>query len=106
MSDTIKNIAIILIILTVAFGGYVFFVQSPSGEEGDISVNEQELQAMLAQTSVFIERSQELDQMMLDTSILEDARFRSLRTFSKPLREEPIGRPDPFAPVFSDDGLE
>lgn len=105
MSDSIKNIAIILIILTIAFGGYVFFVQTPAGE-GDVSANEQELQAMLAQTSVFIERSQELDQMMLDTSILEDARFRSLRTFSKPLREEPVGRPDPFAPVSGDSDRE
>lgn len=83
----------------------MFFVQKPDSGE-DVSANEQELQTMLSRTSVFIERSQELDQMMLDTSVLEDARFRSLRTFSKPVREEPVGRPDPFAPVFGDSELE
>lgn len=98
MSSTVKNIATILILITAAYAGYIFFVQEPAAD-GSLSSNDQELQDMLAKTSVFIDRSQELDQMMLDTSILEDERFRSLITVTAPVKDEPVGRPDPFAAV-------
>ena len=94
----IKNIVIVLGVLTIAFAGYYFYSQKES-----IVLNTQSndilLQNMLANTEVFIDRSQELDRINLDTNVLEDSYFRSLRSFSKPLKDTPIGRPNPFAEI-------
>lgn len=96
MGTTIKNIATILGIATFAFGVYYLYVQqSTTGMSAETS--EQSMQTMLAKTSVFISHSQELDQISLDLSVLEDERFRSLQTASTPLQEQPVGRPNPFA---------
>lgn len=101
MSDTIKNIAGSLILLTVVFGGYYFYAQSGGAADGELSATEQEYQMNLSKTSVFIARSQELSQIMIDTSVLEDDRFQSLKSFSRPVSDVPLGRPDPFVPLYS-----
>ncbi len=96
MGNTIKNIATVLGIATFAFGAYYLYVQqSSTGLDSESA--EQSMQTMLAKTSIFISHSQELDQISLDLSILEDARFRSLQSASNPLQEQPVGRPNPFA---------
>jgi hypothetical protein len=96
MGNTIKNLATILGIATVAFGAYYFYVQK-SATGLDAQTAEQSMQTMLAKTSVFISHSQELDQISLDLSLLEDERFRSLQSASSPLQEQPVGRPNPFS---------
>ena len=99
MSDTLKNIAGSLILLTVLAGGYYLYAQMGGESDGELSLADQEYQAMLSKTSVFISRSQELSQIMIDTSVLEDERFRSLKTYSRPISDVPLGRPDPFVPL-------
>lgn len=96
MGNTIKNLATILGIATVAFGAYYLYAQRSTAALDTMSL-EQSMQTMLANTSVFISHSQELDQISLDLSVLEDARFRSLQTVSPPLKDQPIGRANPFA---------
>ena len=95
MENTIKNIATVLGIATFAFGAYYLYVQK-AAPGVDTQTAEQSMQAMLAKTSVFISHSQELNQISLDLAVLEDARFRSLEAASRPLEEQPIGRPNPF----------
>lgn len=97
MEGAAKNISIILIVLTIAFGGYYIYVQKAATDLTASPEGQQMVQDMLAHTQVFIERSQELDQIAFDISILEDERFRSLKVFSKPVKEQPAGRTDPFA---------
>lgn len=94
MSSVTKNIVTILGVLTIAFAGYYFYAQQPSG---DISDDDLTLQQMLADTEVFIARSQELDQMSFDLTVFEDERFRTLRSFTSPVQEQSVGRQDPFA---------
>jgi hypothetical protein len=96
MGNTIKNLATILGIATVAFSGYYLYTQK-STVALDSMTAEQSMQTMLANTAVFISHSQELDQISLDLSVLEDARFRSLQTISPPLKDQPVGRANPFA---------
>ncbi len=96
MGNTIKNLATILGMATIAFAGYYLYTQKSTVDMGSLSA-EQSMQTMLANTSVFISRSQELDQISLDLSVLEDARFRSLETVSPPLKDQPIGRSNPFS---------
>ncbi len=96
MGSLFKNITIALGIATVVFGGYYLYIQSTSNSLG-VSDVEQSLASMLANTSVFISYSQELDQINLDLSLFEDARFRSLRLYTAPVKEQATGRSNPFS---------
>jgi hypothetical protein len=94
MESAVKNILVVLVVFSVAFLGYYFYTQQSSN-----APNDEVVKNMLANTEVFIGRSQELDRISLDMSIFEDARFRTLRSFTKPVDDKPVGRPDPFAAV-------
>lgn len=103
MSKTSKNLITVLGLITVAVAGYYVFTQQ-SGNSVTFRTNEAELQNMLANTQVFVQRRQQLEQIKLDITFFEDERFRSLRSFTQPVREQPIGRPDPFAEAARSDG--
>ncbi len=96
MGNTIKNLATILGIATCAFAAYYLYAQRSTAAPDSVSA-EQSMQTMLANTAVFISHSQELDQISLDISILEDPKFRSLVIVSPALKEQPVGRQNPFA---------
>jgi hypothetical protein len=96
MGSLFKNITMALGIITVIFGGYYLFIERANSSIESVSA-EQSLQSMLANTSVFILYSQELDQINLDLSLFEDQRFRSLRLYSQPIEEQPTGRTNPFS---------
>jgi hypothetical protein len=97
MGKTSKNLAFVLGLATLAFGGYYLFTQY--GQSDNFSSNEQNMQNMLDNTRVFIERAQILNGMQLskNIAILEDERFNSLRSYSTPIVEQSVGRTDPFA---------
>jgi hypothetical protein len=96
MSAAAKNLIALLGLATVAFAGYYLYSQQSattlSTESGD-----QSLEQMLMKTQVFIERRQSLDKVVIDSTLFEDERFRSLRAFTKPVEDMPVGRPNPFA---------
>lgn len=96
MESAVKNILVILVVFSVAFLGYYFYTQQAS-----TAPNDEVIKNMLATTEVFISRSQELDRIALDMSIFEDARFRTLHSFTRPVSDKPTGRTDPFAAVGS-----
>lgn len=98
MSNTAKNLIVILALITVAFAGYFMFMQQ-SATTLRFSTNDQVLQNMLTNSQLFIERRQQLEQVTLDTEFFDDDRFRSLRSFDRQVIEQPIGRTDPFATV-------
>ena len=97
MEKTSKNLAFILGLATLAFGGYYLFTQY--GQSENFSTNEQNMQNMLDNTRVFIERGGILNNIQLskNITILEDPRFNSLRSYSTPIIKQPIGRTDPFS---------
>jgi hypothetical protein len=94
MGKVAKNILTILAALTFIYAGYYFYSAST---EADGSATDVEFQQMLANTNVFIARSQELDQMNYDISVFENERFQTLRSFTNPVESQPVGRTDPFA---------
>lgn len=96
MGSLFKNSTIALGIITVVFGGYYLYTQQATESLGAVDA-EQSLQAMLSNTSVFISHSQELDRINLDLSIFEDQRFRSLRLYTAPVKEQATGRSNPFS---------
>lgn len=96
MSSTIKNLLIVLGLLTAGFAGYMVYMERATTMGGS-AASEQELQQMLANTAVFIGYSQELQSMTFDTALFEDRRFRSLTLYTGPVTEEPTGRTNPFS---------
>ncbi len=110
MTPLAKNLLIVLGVFTVGYAGYFLYTQQSSmvletGDQGDdVYIN------MLANTEVFIVRSQELQGIDLDLSVLADPRFRTLKRFTKDVEDQPYGRSNPFAeseqPMFISSGTE
>jgi len=96
MSGTAKNLIVILGLASVAFAAYYLYLQQ-SESTLNTATGDESLNSMLTKTQVFINRRQALDKIVIDSSLFEDERFRSLHTFTKPLADIPVGRQDPFA---------
>lgn len=93
-----KNTTTILIVLILAIGGYYMYAQNKNAGlslEGGASLTED----MVTRTQIFIERRALLDTVKIDTAMFEDPVFRSYKSFSEPVLDEPIGRDNPFSIV-------
>lgn len=98
MSNLTKNLVIILGLATVGFAAYFVFMKQ-ADPAISFETNQAMLESMLANSQLFIERRQQLETVSLDTSLFDDERFTSLRSYSRPVEEQLIGRDDPFQPV-------
>jgi len=96
MGKTATNLSIVLGLVTVVFAGYYLYTQKDTASLG-FSNEVPNMENVLNNTKVFIDRRQMLDQVGFNVDFFEDRRFLSLRSFTKPIQERPIGRPDPFA---------
>ncbi len=95
MNSALKNIVVLLVILTFAFVGYYIFIQN-EGTQMDLSDKSDVTNEILAKTSLFIERRVILDNVKMDTSVFEDPLFISYRNFTLPVSEQATGRDNPF----------
>lgn len=95
MNSTLKNIVVLMVILTFAFVGYYIFIQNDASQT-DFSDKSNVTDEILAKTSLFIERREILDKAVLDTSVFEDPLFISYRNFTLPVSEQVTGRENPF----------
>lgn len=96
MSNTLKNLLIILVLLTIGYGAYYLYTARQSTAESP-GVTDAEFQTMLSRTETFIGYRQELDQMQLDLGIFADPRFQNLQSYTRPLDGVESGRDNPFA---------
>jgi len=99
MGKTATNLSVALGLIAVVFGIWYIYNQYTASQAVEFDASEQTMQNMLNNTRVFIQHRQTLQKVSLDISIFEDDRFNSLESFSTPIEERPIGRPDPFADV-------
>lgn len=97
MSNTLRNLLVVLGLLTVGYAAYYLYSTRTAATPDDFSAAE--LQQILTRTQVFIERRQELERMPLDLQFLADERFRSLESNTAPLEVIESGRSNPFATV-------
>jgi len=95
MSNTAKNLLIVLGVITVAFAGYYFLIQD-SAIVLRTPESERQLQQMLVRTQEFVGHREVLDAINLDLNILQSNEFRNLQSFSPEPREYPFGRSNPF----------
>lgn len=96
MGKTATNLSIVLGLITIAYAGYYMYTQKSSNTLSFDSTD-QTMQNMLNNTQVFIGYRQTLNKIQLDTNLFKDERFTSLRSFTTPIQDRPIGRPDPFS---------
>jgi hypothetical protein len=94
MSNLLKNIFVICIcIACAAIGYYLFFTTNDLDLVGGTDV---ELE-LINKTQSFIERSAKLQQIIIDQSLFTDSTFTSLRSFSTPVPNQPLGRVNIFS---------
>ena len=92
MSPTMKNIVVPLLGITLAYAAYVFFIQGDTLVDNGATLTDD----VLLRTQVFIERRAMLDRVSVDLALFEDPVFRSYKSFSTPVDDEPFGRNNPF----------
>jgi hypothetical protein len=92
MNSTLQNILIILGIVAIGALGYYLFIQN-----NDISLQNSEIDNQAAvETSVFLQRLNELKLVRFDGAIFADARFMSLVDSTEIVVPVPVGRSNPF----------
>ena len=87
-------IVLILALLLLGAGAYMMF--GNSGEDGGVTSDTSPISEAEA---TFLNLIAQIDPVKFDTSVLDDPRFKILRDLKTPIREEAVGRRDPFAPL-------
>ena len=98
MNKTTTNLIVLLGIVTVMAGGYFLFTQDSQMFLGS-STSDPQLERLLASSQLFVERSQIISSITMDTSLFESDIFNSLKSFSPPPDQYQVGRTNPFAPT-------
>lgn len=92
-----QNAIFVIVALILAFFAYSYFF---AGKETPVLMEETINPTAVADQDL-ISLLLELKAITLDESIFTDPTFMSLEDFSRELIPEPIGRPNPFAPLGS-----
>lgn len=102
MTPTLKKIIIVILLAIVLFVVYAVFIKKDPTTTTDGSlitsggVLSEDARALGNQISQALVR---IEQIKLDKNIFTDAIYKTLVDRSEPIIEEPIGRPNPFAPI-------
>jgi hypothetical protein len=95
MGKSTTNIIVILGFITIAFAGYYLY-----GQKYQVlatSANTEATQEMLRNAQIFIGHRETLSKVKLDIAFFEDARLQSLDSYTTPVKEQPVGRANPFS---------
>lgn len=96
MSNLLKNLLFALgLAVIVLLGYFVFFTDDSSLLESSESTSQ-----AAAQTQEFLVRLQSLREVNIDTNFFTSQTFNSLVDQRRVLVDEPVGRDNPFAPLF------
>jgi len=91
-----KKIFIALLVAVLVFIGFQFF----AGNSSPDGLTSQPVAGIVPEEGGdLISLLLELKSIKLDTSILQNPVFLTLQDFSIELSPEPVGRPNPFAPI-------
>lgn len=104
MTPKLKKVIIIILLLIVLFIVYAIFIKPDPTEkaliEGKASstntISQENAQVLAGQISQALLR---IEQISLDRSIFTNEVYLTLKDRSQPIESEPIGRPNPFAPI-------
>ncbi len=97
MSPLIRNLMFALVLAVIVWLGYMLFIRD---SEELVTVADSQIRNEAVQnSSEFLLRLHQLEQVELTGEILRDARFRSLRNLKQNIVSEPAGRKNPFLPI-------
>lgn len=107
MSSPVKKIILFVVIFILAVVGYVVFFGGDTSSDALLTTNDQALGSTesVSQTGVgreFLTSLLNIKNIKLNDSIFSNPSFSNLQDFTITLVEQPSGRPNPFAPVGSD----
>lgn len=107
MSSPVKKIILFIAIFIFAVIGYVVFFGKDDTSDALLTSNNQAIDSnqTVSETSVgreFLTSLLNIKNIKLNDSIFSNPSFSNLQDFTSQLIEQPSGRPNPFAPVGSD----
>lgn len=76
-------------------------VGMPIGINSNSAINSQSLNQDIIKTGSVDMLLSEMEKINFDISILEDSKFKSLKSIDLPIVSLPIGRENPFAEIYS-----
>lgn len=98
-----KRVILIIVVLFIAFLVYSYFKGGNETSSNEVLVTTDPNGGVNnAMAEQFFNQLLTLQSLHLDSEIFADPRFQSLEDFSQEIPDEPIGRPNPFAPVGAD----
>jgi hypothetical protein len=101
MSQTLKNILVVVLFGGIALLGYVLFVGRDNTSLLFDPATDPISNQLLQQANTFIQKRATIESLQLDTAILVDPRFVNLVSFSRPVPEQPVGKSTLFEPAQS-----
>ena len=100
MLQTLLQHKLILIIGGVVVAGIAWYAMSPTAETPNVATTPVEKAGVPLDQGI-VSTLLTLRAVKLDGTILTDVAFLSLKDFSTDIVPEPVGRPNPFAPLSS-----
>jgi hypothetical protein len=95
MSNTVKNLVVILGLIAVGVASYFTFMQGTNSPL-NFDINNADIQNMRQNSQLFIQRRNQLSTIELDVSVVRDPRLTNLQSFDRPIVQQPVGRDNPF----------
>lgn len=99
MMNLLKRYQGVIGILAIAIAGFIAYSVFFKGSDAPPLSQEDVSAAKSAVDQELIALLLTLKTITLDTALFDDPAFKSLKDFSQELVPEPVGRPNPFAPL-------
>jgi hypothetical protein len=96
LKHNLKNIIIAAILGVVLVAAYYYFVGNSSSSSEPLTVT---TPSDLADSDALLSDLGNLQQVKLNISVFSDPGFQALSDFNVDIPPQPIGNPDPFAPL-------
>ncbi len=96
MTPFLKNILFAIIAAIILWFGYQMFFAS---NDVTLSSDTRAISQASRDTQDFLRALQQLRGLQLDNTLFTDPRFQSFIDYRQAIVPEPVGRPNPFAPI-------
>lgn len=99
-----STVIVIVVLATVMLLGWYSLTSTKNNELETVSTEAS--QQLDAASTKFLESLNELNSIVLDTTVFQSPAYSQLKDFSRPIMPEPQGRANPFADINTDTGSE
>ncbi|MCA9355759.1 hypothetical protein KC865_04435 [Candidatus Kaiserbacteria bacterium] len=100
MEKATTNLSTVLGIIVIGVAGYYLYTQKFADDTSFVN-SDLDMENVLKNANIFIERSRILNEAELNLEFFDDERLLSLRSYSTPILDRPVGRDNPFSDTGS-----